>query len=228
MRLSLFCPSRGRPDEARALKHSFDQTMTLPHVELVFLVDEDDPTRFAYPKYGYGGYNNGIIIGPGTGDPTGPLNRAVAKSESDIVGFIGDDSRFESVGWDAKVLDALREPGFCWTADGTNPNPWPSTCFVNRTIPEALGWFVLPGLRRGYFDVVWITLAQLTQSARLLPDVMIRHDNGAGDPRSPNFLPERRVSPAVIESDRMVFETWNREQAKADAGRLRRVLYSYI
>jgi len=187
-------------------------------VRLVFCVDDDDPTLADYPPV--------VAAGPPTGDPTGPLNRAALAATSDIVGFCGDDSRFETPGWDTRVLEALRRPGFCWTADGTNPNPWPSTCFVNKSIVDALGWFVLPGLRRGYFDVAWVELARLTDSARLLPDVMIRHDNSAGDPHSPNYLPERRVPPQVIASDQQVFERWQATQAKADAQRLRRILYS--
>jgi len=110
--------------------------------------------------------------------------------------------------------------------DGTNPNPWPSTCFVSKKITDALGWFVLPGLRRGYFDVVWVALAALTKSERLLPDVMIRHDNSAGDPKSKNFKPERRVDPEVIASDQRVFRTWQLEQAMRDAQTIRRALYT--
>lgn len=225
MRLTLFCPSRGRPAEARALKASFDQTKATLDAELVFLLDDDDPTRHDYPRYGYGGYGDGLLIATGTGDPTGPLNRAVAGSKSDIVGFCGDDSRPETLGWDLEVMGSLKEPGFCWAMDGTNPNPWPSTCFVNRVIPQTLGWFVLPGLRRGYFDVVWAELARLTHSARLLPGVMIRHDNSAGDPHSPNYVPERQVPPEIIAADQRVFEAWMRDDARTDAQRLRRALY---
>lgn len=217
MKLSLFCPSRGRPDEARALKHSFDSTILTTDAELVFLIDKDDPLRESYP--------DSFIFGDPTGDPTGPLNREALRSRSEIVGFIGDDSRFETDGWDEKVLAALETPGFCWTMDGTNNAPWPSTCFVSRAIPDALGWFVLPGLRRGFFDSVWVVLARLTASAHLLPEVMVRHDNSAGDPRSPNFLPERRVPAEVIAQDEAVFRRWQDQQAKADAQRIRRVLY---
>src|SRR6185503_5874225 len=96
-------------------------------------------------------------------------------SKSDIVGFIGDDSRFETVGWDEKVIHALRRPGFCWTNEG-HDRPWPSTVFVSREIVQALGYLALPTLKRGYFDVVWIGLAEQTHTDRVLPEVMIRQD----------------------------------------------------
>ncbi len=181
-------------------------------------MDDDDESKSSYPR--------GTRCGPGDGTPTGPLNRAVAESKSDIVGFIGDDSRFETVGWDERIKKVLREPGFAWCSDG-HDWPWPSTIFVSRTIPDTLGWLVLPELRRGFFDVVWVELARLTQSARMLEDVLIRHDNSAGDPTSPNFRPERLVPPAIIAGDQVVFDTWMKVQARSDAQRLRRVLYSY-
>ncbi len=218
MKISLFCPSRGRPTEAQEVLEAFLKNTTRSDVELVFLVDDDDPTAPQYP--------GSVVLGPPTGSPTGPLNRAALASESDIVGFTGDDSRIETKGWDQRVVDALREPGFCWTSD-SHDWPWPSTIFVSRTIPETLGWLVLPELRRGFFDVVWVELARLTQSARMLDDVLIRHDNSAGDPASPNFQPERLVPPAIIAGDQVVFDTWMKVQARSDAQRLRRVLYSY-
>ena len=139
---------------------------------------------------------------------------------SDIIGFTGDDSRFETKGWDAQVTQALQgRGGFAWGFDGTSPTAWPSTVFVTRNVIQTLGWFALPTLKRGYFDVVWLDLAKGTDSLHLLP-AMFRHDNSAGDPKSPNFRPEAQVNPEVIESDRKAYEAWKSGQAIQDIRKL--------
>lgn len=182
---------------------------------MIFLVDSDDPTKDQYPTP--------LIVGAPTGDPTGPLNAAVSESKAQIVGFIGDDSRFETRGWDALVVEALEKPGLCWGDDG-HDRPWPSTVFISKEITDALGYCVPKTLRRGYFDVAWTVLAQLTDTQRVIP-AMFRHDNSAGDPTSPNFKPEAQVPPEVIESDRVAFEQWMSESSRRDAQKIRHALY---
>lgn len=200
------------------MRESFHSTVVTNDVELVFLVDSDDPTA--------GDYGQGVIVGTPTGDPTGPLNAAVRVSKSDAVGFLGDDSRFETFGWDRKVLDAMKEPSICWGSDG-HEKPWPSTVFITRTITDALGYMVPPTLRRGYFDVVWIQLATRTGTSRVLSDVAFPHDNSAGDPTSPNFKPSHQVPPGVIESDRLAYDQWVRNDMNRDAQKVRRAIYPH-
>lgn len=212
----MFCPSRGRPDAAYEVWRSFQQTRVTGMVEVVFLVDDDDPTRNDYPSC--------TVLGPPTGDPTGPLNAAVAASTSDIVGFMGDDSRFATHGWDQAVIAAMSKPSFCWGDDG-HDRPWPSTCFISKKITDALGYMVPPTLRRGYFDVVWTILASLTDTEAILPGVLFPHDNSAGDPKSPNFKDAHQVPPDVIAADERAFNFWNQTQARRDAQKIRHAIY---
>lgn len=209
------CPSRGRPKAAADLLESFDRTRATNEVALLFLVDSDDPTWPDYPPH--------LEVGQPTGDPTGPLNRAAIASKSSILGFCGDDTRFETQGWDNQVLDALKSPGFCWGDDG-HSRPWPSTVFISRRIVKALGYMVPPTLRRGFFDVVWVELAHMTGLTRTLPDVMFRHDNSAGDPQSPNFRPEAQVHPEVIASDEQAFHRWMAGQRYEDVMKIMQAL----
>jgi hypothetical protein len=212
--ISLFCPSRGRPRQAAELLTSFLATKGLLDTKLVFCVDYDDPTHEQYPA-GHTAFD------VGHGDPTTPLNSWAAKSTSDIVGFIGDDSRCETVGWDMQVQRALETPGFCWGFDGTSPTAWPSTIFVSKSIVDALGWLALPALRRGFFDVVWVHLAQKSGTAHVIP-AMFRHDNSAGDPASPNFKPEAQVPPSVIAADEAAYKEWLKT-ADADVKKIRQL-----
>lgn len=211
--IELFCPSRGRPQDAHALAQSFALT-SCSNSKLIFLVDSDDPTKDQYPD---------PQIGEPTGDPTGPLNRAALASTADIIGFIGDDSRLVTHGWDLLVSNALETPGFAWGRDG-HDTPWPSTCFVTSGIVKALGYFVPPTLRRGYFDVVWVSLANSTHSARIL-DADFPHDNSRGDPAKPNYDPAYRVPPEVIEADGIAYNRWLYDESKNAVRAIRHFIY---
>lgn len=203
--LSLFCPSRGRPQAAAALLASFNATKTRSDVHLTFCVDYDDPTRESYPI-------GNTALDVGSGDPVTPLNRWALKSESGIVGFIGDDSRFETVGWDEKVIHALKRPGFCWAWDG-HDRPWPSTYFVSREIVQALGYLALPTMKRGYFDTVVIGLAEQTHTDRVLTNVMIRHDNTVHE----------QPDPKVIHEDYLAHKDWFENCFDEDVKKVRSV-----
>ncbi len=198
------------------MRRSFDATVTTEEVSLIFCCDSDDPTLGQYPTP--------IIVGEPTGDPTGPLNAAALASGASIVGFLGDDTRFETVGWDVQVIKAMTEPAFCWGSDG-HDHPWPSTVFITKSIVDALGYMVPPTLRRGFFDVAWVNLARLTRTEKVIP-AMFRHDNSAGDPKSPNFKPSHQVPPHVIASDESAFNHWMANDMKRDAQKIRHAVYS--
>ncbi len=197
MSIELLCPSRGRPDAARELLASFRATVTLPSTRLVFLLDDDDPTAGDYPEV--------RVIAPGDGTPTGPLNRAALASEAAVVGFIGDDSRFATKGWDAEVERAIREPGFAYGPDDTGPPIWPSTAFVTTDIVRAIGYFALPTLKRGFFDRQWISVARGAGVERALT-AHFPHDNA-----------DHPVSKEVIRADEEAFRRWGVDGALADA-----------
>lgn len=205
MLLHVYCPSRGRPRQAAELLRSFNQTRRTQDARLIFLLDDDDPTSVDYPQVRK-------VLGPPTGDPTGPLNRAALATLADAVGFCGDDTRFETDGWDELVLTNLEDgPVIVWGDDG-HDRPWPSTVFMSASIPKALGYMVPPSLRRGFFDIAWMLLAGGVTNewgqvvlppnsiARVLP-LMFRHINlPAGHPDGP--------SAQTIAQDERNFHLW--------------------
>lgn len=207
MNIELFCPSRGRPAAAAKLMNSFYSMAITGQAELRFCVDDDDPTAGEYPEAH-------TIIGPSTGDPVGPLNRCALASKADIVGFIGDDSSFETRGWDQRVIAALQDsPGVYWGWDG-HDLPWPSTYFVSREIAQALGWIALPTLKRAFFDTVWVELGRIAQVAYVDTQVMFLHDNSVHE----------GVAQDIVDEDQKHYNRWIREQSEKDKVRIRTVL----
>lgn len=198
MSIELICPSRGRPDAAKQLLASFKDTAVLDTTRLIFAVDDDDPTVADYPGE--------VVIGPSSGDPTAPLNRLAFASTATICGFLGDDSRLVTKGWDREVERALREPGFAYGPDDTSgPAIWPSTCFVTTDIVRAIGYFALPSLKRGFFDRQWISVARAAKLERPLRS-HFPHDNS-----------EHPVAKAVIQADEKAFLEWGNAGALIDA-----------
>lgn len=213
MSIQLICPSRGRPEAARALADSFAATRVLNTTSLVFAVDDDDPTAKDYPR-SYDDHDPSVprvfvVVGPPTGDPTGPLNSVALASESSIVGFIGDDSRLATKGWDAMVEQALAEPGFAWGNDETGPVAWPSTAFCSADIVRRIGYFALPTLRRGFFDVQWINVARGAGVERIIP-ARFPHDNH-----------DHPVAPDIIAADEAAFAAWKQTGMSGDIANAR-------
>lgn len=180
---------------------SFNATKSLDSTKLYFLVDDDDAMREDYPGT--------VIVGAPTGDPTGPLNREALATAATIVGFIGDDSRCATKGWDVMVEEALREPGFAWGCDETGPAAWPSTAFCSTDIVRRVGYFALPALRRGFFDVQWVTVARAAGLERVIR-ASFPHDNH-----------DHPVAPEIIAADERAFGEWQRTKAADDVAKAR-------
>lgn len=202
--ITLYCPSRGRSAAGHELRASFNETVVLPDTRLVFLLDDDDPAALEYP-WPY-------VVERGDGTPTGPLNRAAMNTvDSAILGFVGDDSRCATKGWDREVTLALREPGFAWGPDETGPEVWPSTAFVSREIVQAIGYFVLPGLKRGFFDRQWISVARAAGLERKLKS-SFPHDNA-----------DHPVARDIIAADEVVFSAYGAPGVERDASVARHI-----
>mgnify|MGYP001579057493 CR=1 FL=1 len=86
--------------------------------------------------------------------------------------------------------------------------------FISRIIPDTLGWMVPPALQRGFFDVAWVVLGELTKTTRILDDVVIPHDNSKG-----------YVDPEIIAQDEAAYRDWEQHHAKFDAQKVRHAIY---
>lgn len=173
MSILVLCPTRGRPQALREAFSSFDQTVTMLSSRMLGVVDLDDPQQSRYdepfltPEHG--------------GGMVAALNAAVQQvllspEPPDIIGFIGDDHRFRTVGWDTAITTALEKPGFAYGYDKFwHEGQIPTQVFISRPIVEALGYFALPTCHHLYVDNAWMALGQATGSIHWLRDVVIEH-----------------------------------------------------
>ena len=176
MSIIVLCPTRGRGFKAvNATNNSFYDTKTLDTTRLVFIVDRDDASWDNDSEY-----DHDVVY---YARKTLPRNIVAAtneaweyyKDDADIFGFIGDDNRFRSTGWDEKFESALGNGGVGYGDDGVHGPNLPTSWWVTSDILRRLGWFCNPALRHFFLDNTWLELGKSTNSLHYIPDVLIEH-----------------------------------------------------
>lgn len=181
--LVVIVPSRGRPEAAQELADNFAESCTAD-TSLVFAIDYDDPRLPGY---------RGVVqvargrVGEVTFDSRNmvdALNRAAAAVLSPdaveppfAVGFLGDDHRPRTKGWDKLYLEALRElgTGMVYGDDLLQRQNLPTQIAMTSDIVRALGWMAPPDLVHLGVDNWWLELGRAAGCIRYLPDVVIEH-----------------------------------------------------
>lgn len=221
--ITVICPSRERPDKALGAFQSFIATVSNPAVAMLFVVDQDDPLRAGYVAHGlpiidFLDYEMG-----GMGPPLNAAAQALSHS-SHILGFIGDDHRFRTQGWDSMVEKTLEHGGICYGNDLSRPD-LPTQVFMSSSIVRALGWMCLPGAKHLYLDNTWKTLGEKAGCLYYLPDMIIEHMHPVYGKAEHDAGYARVNHPSVYSHDGRLYQQWvDSGQAAMDADIVRSVL----
>jgi len=174
-------PTRGRPQGAREAVDSFLETRRIPSTSITVVLDEGDPRKDDY----YGAFVDLPLIDVAAcaGDMIQRTNMAAlwVVDEADIIGWMADDNRFRTVGWDERVQEAMADPriGFVNLNDlfwsERFPSDKPVNTYVRSSIVRALGWYANPGQTHHYMDDTWRMLGVSTDSMLYLRDVICEH-----------------------------------------------------
>jgi hypothetical protein len=214
----IICPSRSRPHNVRALLDSWE--VTNADAELLVVVDDDDPSLS-----GYLALQSRVRIEVNDfARRLGPILNAFAvpaAAKYDVIGFLGDDNRPRTPGWDHALARALGDrPGIAYGNDLIQGEKLPTAAAVSAPIISELGYISPPGIKHFYIDNFWRRLGQDIDCLRYLPDVVIEHLHpGAGTaPWDERYQQNNEVS----EADRAAFQHFLRSQWPADRARLRK------
>lgn len=168
--LAVIVPSRGRPEAIAELAEVWRETTTTTNAHLAVCIDDNDPKRLEYGK--------NVNVYPSR-TMVEALNRAAAAfaDMAYAVGFMGDDHRPRTVGWDARYLEALHElgTGIVYGNDLLQGRNLPTQCAMTSDIIRSLGYMAPPGLRHMYVDNFWLALGRSAGCIKYLPDVVIEH-----------------------------------------------------
>jgi hypothetical protein len=170
-------PTRGRPHTVSEMIAAWEQTRTLAH--LLFAVDADDPEADTYykmcahlPDWAELG------LGPKQARPgmVGALNHwavtmATMDAYSGHIGFMGDDHRPRTFGWDAR----MQGDHLVYGNDLLQGQNLPTHVVMPAGWVVALGKMCPETLTHLYVDNYWKELGTRVERLRYLPDVIIEH-----------------------------------------------------
>jgi hypothetical protein len=218
--LIVLVPTRGRPDNLWQLWLAFTETCAASTL-LVACVDDDDPELDAYRKVhaaaceqapaGDGDARFLLLIGPrlrlgGTLNRYAPYWATLAPN----VGFMGDDHRPRTVGWDRQYIDALAQlgTGIVYGNDLIQGEALPTQAAMTSDIILATGHMLPPGLVHLWVDNAWLELGRALGAIAYLPDVIVEHCHPIASKAAWDAGYAECNTDELMDADRAVFEAW--------------------
>jgi len=220
--LVVIVPSRGRPEAARELLAAFKDTCTAD-TRVVFAIDADDETARQYVDVG--GLWAHVAPAPSTMVKT--LNFAASifasyrqgdAAHPPAVGFMGDDHRPRTVGWDQAYLEALRElgTGIVYGDDLLQGENLPTQVAMTSDIVRALGYMAPPALTHLFVDDFWRDLGRAADCLRYLPEVVVEHLHPIAGKAEWDEGHKRVNAASMYAADRVAYTRYRATQFRAD------------
>lgn len=224
MSLLILCPTRSRPWSVLEAYQSFQDTAELPGSQFLAVVDEDDPTLASYQHL-----DIPLEVQPRRGGMVAQLNASALLhvDDFDFLGFVGDDHRFRTNGWDKAFSYTLNAHGggLAYGNDLFWPHgEIPTQIVMSSEIIRALGWMALPSCIHLYVDNVWKELGDGVDRLFYFPRYIIEHMHPAGGKAEWDDQYRQVNSDERYAADRAAFETWKANQASEDIERVRRAI----
>jgi len=175
-RIVYLVPSRGRPANIVELVEAWDTTVLGDSTaELVVAVDDDDSRLDDYRAVDLPEWAT-LVVGPRRrlGGTLNELAPALAREYAGV-GFMGDDHRPRSLGWDYALATALEPGAVLYGNDLVQGPALPTAVLLDARIVDVLGYFVPPGMLHLWLDNYWLELGRQLGTLRYLPGVVIEH-----------------------------------------------------
>ena len=209
----MLCPSRGRPGNITELRGAWDEVTD--SADLLVAVDDDDPMVAEYEDVR-------VLSSPRR---LGPILNALAVEAAagyEAVGFLGDDHRPRTPGWDTRLLAALDgRPGVAYGNDLHQGGKLPTAVVISSVIIQELGYMVPPVLEHLYLDDFWRRLGLDLGHLEYLPDVIIEHCHPNAGKASWDDGYERVNSPGQDTADSAAYGQFMSSAWPTDLTRLR-------
>ncbi len=218
-------PTRNRVENALGFLHNWYDTSTEDDSGLLFIVGTEDPRLKEYERYIQPRH---LLVFPERGIVKA-MNYAVScgyTKEYEALGFMGDDHRPRTIGWDGAYLNALRErgPGFVYGNDLLMGERIPTQVAISSTIIEALGYFGNPRFTHLNVDVSWYDLGEAVGRRWYLPDVVVEHMHPAAGKAEEDSGYKWANSRFMVKQDNKAYADWKKYDFECDVGRIREAL----
>lgn len=145
----------------------------------MIIVDSDDPTLSTYYSL-LNGVGQVQVVERGNPGMVAALQGGLDAFKPHLgfaVGFLGDDHRPRTTGWDSRYLETLRDlgTGFVYSDDLYQGQAIATQVAMTTDIPKALGYMCPPGFHHLCVDVVWQDWGNAIDKLVYLDDVIIEH-----------------------------------------------------
>lgn len=209
-------PSRGRPGNIAELLDAWRDTY-LGAAGVIVAVDNDDPELAGYLDLEW--QANAAFARLYVGDRLrlgGTLNAiapAIAAGRL-AVGFMGDDHRPRTSGWDLELGGSLRDVravgrfGVVYGNDLVQRSALPTAVALDADIVLELGYFVPPGATHLYLDNYWLELGRRIHGLRYRDDVIIEHCHPIAGTAEPDAGYAEVNHPDLYAADEARFRRW--------------------
>ena len=201
--LTVLMPSRGREQQAREAYDALEATKALADTKMVILLDWDEPGYDGLPVMHVPQEQSGLGMGPA-------LNAGLSCTNAEIIGFIGDDHRFRTAGWDERIVAAndVIGGGIVYGNDRLRGKDLPSQVFIDARIVRALGWMALPNAHHLFLDDAWLKLGAELGRLRYLPEVIIEHLHPTAGKAKWDEGYDRVNAGTMYAHDGVIFHSW--------------------
>jgi hypothetical protein len=204
-------PTRNRVENARELLHTFYDTSMDDDSGILFVVGTEDPRLRKYvnhipPQH--------LLIFPDRG-LVKALNYAAPLhwDEYEAIGFMGDDHRPRTPGWDSAYLNELRKlgSGYVYGNDLLMGERIPTQVAISSSIIRALGFFGPPGFWHLCVDLTWKDMGTGLRRIKYLDDVIIEHMHPAVQKADEDSGYKHVNSPMMVKHDEAEYLRWKKE-----------------
>lgn len=166
-------PTRGRPHVIMSLWESFVNNSQAS--DLILALDDDDPTLSEYMLIAE---KCSIDVRVGQRLRLGGTLNSVALEYCDkylYLGFMGDDHRPRTLGWDVNYTEALQSNLFVYGNDLLQSENLPTQIAMSSSVVKTLGYMSPPILIHMFIDNAWKAWGDGTGSMKYLPNVVVEH-----------------------------------------------------
>jgi len=221
MSLVVLCPSRNNPTALIEAATSFAATVTGPSTFFIGVVDYDDPKLAEYITRSTAA---GILLMQVPEGEAGSMNAAMNwaaaswAQEADVVGFIGDDHRFRTKGWDRAIEMVLdgQGGGFAYADDLGQRENLPTQVFISAKIRRT---------RKAFRAWQAATICRAVSPLRLgdgagclyyIPDIVIEHMHPAFGKGAWDENHVRVNSQEMYSHDAKIYADWVEHRSTED------------
>ena len=211
-------PSRHRNEQHKEFVKEFQSNSTAS--DLMFVLDRDNEQ--VYERMPGVIYHVHDTQTRGIGEPLN--STALANSDRyKYIGFMGDDHRTRTPGWDQTMIDGSRHSKtcVCYGDDLIQGKLLPTAVLLSANIVSTLGFMAPPVLKHLYLDEFWRDLGKALGSLFYFPEVVIEHMHHSQGKSLPDKTYSEAGDKATRRLDRDAYRKYQAEQMALDVEKLR-------